>query len=349
VVVLAQNPRRAWVVDDGRLPYPVVRHPRFVSTWQFVRWYRYWLLKLHRRFPFDVLHCHCVHPCGYLGALCKDQLHAPLVITSHGGDVREGNACLRKPGSHERFTLALKNADALVSISRLTTDCFRRLYPPGKIVEIPNGVELGPFPGVVRPANLDPRVQPGQYVLFLGRLHWRKGVDVLLDAWAAVPAEDRSQKMLVVAGDGEERARLVARAHDLGISSQVHFAGIVLGADKTWLLQNARGLCLPSRNWEAFGLVVLEGFAAGKPMIGTRLPGFEDLISPGSTGWLVPPESPAELARAVRELLVDDERLRHMSTAVRHKAESYGWQAIAARHVELYEQLLGRSQMRQAA
>jgi glycosyltransferase involved in cell wall biosynthesis len=246
--------------------------------------------------------------------------------------------------------LALKNADALVSISRLTTDCFERLYPGGKIVELPNGVHLGSLDSAPRPANLDQRIQPGRYLLFLGRLHWRKGVDLLLDAWARVPTESRARMMLVVAGDGEERPALLAIAERLGIASQVHFAGIVLGSDKNWFLQNARGLCLPSRNWEAFGLVVLEAFAAGKPMIGTRLPGFEDLITPGSTGWLVPPDSPVDLAHAVNELLVDDARLSQMAKTVRRKAETYSWKAIAARHVELYEKLLGGGQvLRKAA
>src|SRR5690349_6071930 len=82
VVVLAQYPRRPLVANDRLLPYRVVRHPRFVSTWRLLDWYRYVLLKLHRTFPFEVLHCHSIHPCGYLGAMCRDRCDLTLVLTS---------------------------------------------------------------------------------------------------------------------------------------------------------------------------------------------------------------------------------------------------------------------------
>src|SRR5215469_11609164 len=92
VVVLAQYPRRPCLVEDHLLPYRVVRHPRFVSTWRCIGWYRHFLTALYRKFPFDVLHCHSLHPCGYLGTLCKQRFNASLVITSHGNDVRENSA-----------------------------------------------------------------------------------------------------------------------------------------------------------------------------------------------------------------------------------------------------------------
>ena len=92
----------------------------------------------------------------------------------------------------------------------------------------------------------------------------------------------------------------------MGILPSVCFLGRVTGVTKTWLLQNARCGCMPSRNWEAFPLVVMEAFAAGKPMIGTRILGLKDLITHGETGWLVASESPAELAAALHEMWVDD-------------------------------------------
>jgi glycosyltransferase involved in cell wall biosynthesis len=345
VVVLAPAPRRGLVANDRPLPYRVIRHPRFLSTRRFIEWYQYPLLKLHRKFPFEVLHCHSVHPCGYLGALCQDRLQAALVLTSHGGDIREGGARIRKPGARSRAITALRRADAVVSISGFTTQALRSLEPSARIVEIQNGVDLSPFKyPVARPPELEPRIRAGRYVLFLGRLHPRKGVDILLEAWAASLAKTDSGMMLAIAGDGGERGALENQAERLGILPSVCFLGRVGGANKTWLLQNARCGCMPSRDWEAFPLVIMEAFAAGKPMIGTRIRGLEDLITHGQTGWLVAPESPAELAAALHEMSVDHRTLQSYGANARRTALDYGWPSIAARHLALYQSIRGPHQ-----
>ncbi len=346
VVVLAPSARRRFVADDRRLPYRVHRHRRFISTRRFIDWYQHALLNLHRTFPFEVLHCHSVHPCGYLGALCRDRLNAALVVTSHGGDIREGGARILKPGARSRAITALRQADAVVSISRFTTQAVRRLEPSAKIVEIPNGVDLSPFDNpVARPPGLDPRIQAGRYVLFLGRLHRRKGVDILLKAWAASRAKTNSSMMLAIAGDGSERDALSNQARQLGILPSVCFIGPVTGASKVWLLQNARCGCMPSRDWEAFPLVVMEAYAAGKPMIGSRIRGLEDLITHGRTGWLVAPESPVELSAALDAMFVDDRSLLNYGANARRTAREYGWPSIAARHIALYQTMLYRNQI----
>ncbi len=340
VVVLAPTPRGSLVANDRQLPYRMIRHRRFLSTRRFIDWYQIPLLKLHREFPFDVLHCHSVHPCGYLGALCRDRLKAALVLTSHGGDVREGGARIRKRGARSRAIMALRQADAVVSISRFTTQALMGLEPATKIVEIQNGVDLGSFANpVARPPQIDPRIRAGEYVLFLGRLHSRKGLDILLEAWAASQTKTDPSRMLAIGGDGGEFEALKEQARQLGILPSVCFLGRVTGVTKTWLLQNARCGCMPSRNWEAFPLVVMEAFAAGKPMIGTRILGLKDLITHGETGWLVASESPAELAAALHEMWVDDGSLLKYAANARRTALEHGWPSIAARHLALYQAL----------
>jgi glycosyltransferase involved in cell wall biosynthesis len=338
VVVLAQYPRRPLAIDDRRLPYAVVRHPRFISTWRFVGWYRHFLTSLHRKFPFDVLHCHSLHPCGYLGTLCKDRLAASLVITSHGSDVRSGSSRLSKPGLQKRSVLALEQADAAIAISRSTAEGFARLSHRARVVEIPNGVDFDDLTAPVsRPVELDPRIRSEQFVLFLGRLHACKGVDVLLEALARL--RTGASPMFVVAGDGQQRQALALQAQRLGIAHRVCFTGTVSGDTKTWLLQNAIGVCIPSRRWEAFPLVVLESYAAGKPVIGTDIAGLQDLVRSGETGLLVPADSPAELAGAIDGLLADRAERERWGAAARRIAEGYRWPSVAARHLQLYEQL----------
>jgi glycosyltransferase involved in cell wall biosynthesis len=340
-VVLAPQPHSPYHARDDHLPYPVVRHPRFVSSRYFVSWYRYFLVRLWKRRPCDILHCHGLFPPGYLGALARKHLDAPVVLTSHGGDLHLDNIRLRKPGVKEKIIQGLEAADALIAISRFTREGYRRLCPQERrVVDIPNGVDLDTLTTAVpRPARWDPAIVPSRYLLFLGRLHHRKGVDVLLRALASVP--DRGEVQLVIAGDGADRGLLETMAAKLGLNRRVRFVGGVAGAQKSYLLQNALCGVVPSRIWEAFPLVVLEMFAAGKAVIGTHIPGLDDLIE-DTTGWSVPPEAPEILGRALAEALAFPEKTRRRGEAAQHVAMRFDWTAIAKRHLDLYEELVAR-------
>jgi glycosyltransferase involved in cell wall biosynthesis len=339
-LVLSPPPKRRRVREhDAQLPYPVVRHPRFVSTRYLVEWYATFLRRAWRRYRFDVLHCHAIYPCAYLAAVCKQDLGIPIVITSHGGDVHAGGRRLAKRGFPARYGRSLAAADALISISKFTTAGYQRLCPTATNIEsIPNGVHLAPFASSMsRPESLDPRIPSSDYVLFLGRLNRRKGVDVLLDAFAQMlPGADTT---LVIAGDGDERTTLETQCAELGLSERVHFVGAVGGNAKVWLLQNARCVVIPSRDWEAFPLVVLESFAAGKPVVGTRIPGLEDLIEPERTGLLVPTESPRSLAEALTFLLHDEAAAHEMGQHARQVVQEFDWRNIAEQHLRLYRRL----------
>jgi len=340
VKVLAPHPRLPLRARDHELPYAVVRHPRFYSTRAFVPWYRWWLGRLFRAWPFDVLHCHGIYPPGYLAALLRPRMNVPVVITSHGGDLHPNSIRVGKPVVRRRVEQGLASADALVAISRFTRDNFLRLCPQARnVVSIPNGVDLGAVAArQARPAGLDAAIEPGKYLLFLGRLAHRKGVDVLLQALAFVPEEVGLR--LVIAGHGDARSDLHSLCSRLGLEHRVRFLGATVGPMKTYLLQNAYCTIMPSRTWEAFPLVVLESYAAGKPVIGTRIAGLEDLIEPERTGWLVPPDNAAALAQAIRVAVGSAGLIQAMGRTARQTAECYAWPAVTAMHLELYGQLV---------
>src|SRR5205823_565824 len=165
------------------------------------------------------------------------------------------------------------------------------------------------------------------------------GVDLLLRALACVP--DTGMVQLVIAGEGADRRSLEGMAGQLGMARRVRFVGGVAGDYKNYLLQNALCGVVPSRIWEAFPLVVLEMFAAGKAVIGTHIPGLEDLIDE-ATGWSVPSESPELLGRALTEALAHPEKTRQRGDAAQHVAMRFDWTTIAERHLDLYEELAAR-------
>jgi glycosyltransferase involved in cell wall biosynthesis len=345
--VLAPRPKRTRLADK-EFPYPVIRHPRFISTRRLVSWYRHWLIRANDRQRFDVIHCHSVYPCGYLAGISRERLATPIVVTSHGGDVREGNCRLVKPGLTERHALGVQMADATIAISRFTRDGFLRLYPQAaNIIDIPNGVHLAPFEQQAsRPDEIDAAIRPEEYLFFLGRLARRKGVDVLLDAMNRM--RERNIQ-LVIAGDGAERPALEEQARRLGLADRVRFVGPVAGAKKTWLLQNARSLVMPSREWEAFPLVLLEAYAAARPVVATNIPGLVDLIQPDRTGLMVRSENAAELATALDKIVSDRALARRYGEEAARLAQQYSWRTIAERHLALYAELRARRKLPRAA
>lgn len=338
--VLAPHPRLPLRADDSIFPYPVVRHPRFFSTRLFVSWYRWFLVRAHRRRHFDVVHCHSIYPQGWLAGLAKERLGVPVAITSHGGDVNPHSHRANKRSMLPRYAAACAQADALIAISRFTEEGYRRLCPDHpRIVRIPNGVDYERFAEPLeRPEGLDPRIRPKGYVLFLGRLRSRKGVDLLLNAYAQIRSGPETLP-LVIAGDGEDRQTLESQTDRLGIRDRVLFLGSVGMPVKAYLYQNALYAAAPSRTWEAFGLVVLESFASGTPVIATKLAGLEDLIRPGETGLVVPPENVDALADAMRLLQKEPERTGAMGDACRRFARDFAWGEVAKRHLELFETL----------
>jgi len=347
VVVLAPRPNDWRRLDIASVPYRVAWHLRFRSTRWFVAWHGRWLATLHRKHKFDVLHCHDIYPTGYVAACCAAAADVPLVITSHGGDLDATSVLARKPQLSSRYVFALKRAAAVIAVSSFTQRRFWEVLPQVRVERIPNGVDLARFDtAAARPVALSPTIRSGDYLLFLGRLERRKGVDVLLDAFRLIAGE--SDIKLAIAGQGAERSALEAQAQHLSLAGRVKFLGLVDGDIKTWLLQHALCTIVPSRISEAFAVVVLESYASGRPVIASRLPGLADLITPEQTGLLVPPESPEALAQALRAVLGRRDRLEEMGQQARRVAQDYDWQRIAGRHVALFEELIAEAARRRA-
>ena len=340
VVVLAPQPRRPFKPRDEAFPYIVARHPRFYSTHRFVSWYRNFLLGLYRAEKFDLLHCHGIYPPGYIAALCRTAIPVPIVVTNHEGGLDEQNVRLAKPQIRSRYVDALTRADVLVALNHSAEEEYRRLCPaPPSIVRIPNGVDVQRWSTPQNwPVDLDDKVRAGNYVLYLGRLRHRKGVDCLLTAFAQVVNEGTWQ--LLVAGDGDDGPRLRTQARELGLADQCRFVGWVDDTAKAYLLQNALFTVIPSRLTEAFGLVALESYAAGRAVAASAVSGLKELVADGKTGVLFQPDSVPALVNALRAMLADPSGLQRMGAQARLWVEKFDWNSVARRHLELYQALL---------
>lgn len=175
-------------------------------------------------------------------------------------------------------------------------------------------------------------------VLALGRLTRYKGFEILIDA--AARCEDVE---VVIVGDGDQRRYLQRRIPD-SASARIRLAGSVDDDQRNRYLADCDLLCMPSINRaEAFGLALVEAMAAGKPQIGTRVPGsgMDWVIEEGRTGWMVEPENPDALADLLRRLARDRAMVRAYGQAARAQFEQrFRIDAVAEKVVALYRELV---------
>jgi glycosyltransferase involved in cell wall biosynthesis len=188
------------------------------------------------------------------------------------------------------------------------------LFDPADFTTLP-----GPEPAR---AKFEPLRTDGPIILFLSRLHPKKGVETLIDACAVLKREPSSaggghRFRLVIAGSGplEYEAELKRRAIDAGLSDRTYFLGMVTGREKVSLFQ-AADLCVLPTSQENWGFVILESLAAGTPVITTKgVDIWPELQSGGGT--IITEQSPQAVAREMRELLENSDRSKAMGEAGR--------------------------------
>jgi phosphatidyl-myo-inositol alpha-mannosyltransferase len=193
-----------------------------------------------------------------------------------------------------------------------------------------NGVEIEPI------AATTPAPAPKPTVLFIGRHEPRKGLAVLLDAWAGI---DRDARLQVV-GVGPQTDELKARAASGAIGGDVEWFGSVTDTPRNALLRGASVFCAPSLRGESFGVVLLEAMAAGAPIVASAIEGYRNVARPGRDALLVPPGDVDALRAALRQVL-DDATLRaRLVDSGRERAEQFSMRRLAERYLELYARAL---------
>jgi len=206
-----------------------------------------------------------------------------------------------------------------IALSEVLKAQLLTMNPRLNVAVIPNGV---PDELIARVPRKDER-----HVLFLGRLdRAHKGLDLLLDAWGALPDP---VPPLVIAGAGSAEQEAWLRRHPVAGSRQVRFAGRVTGDAKLKLMDDALLLVMPSR-YEGFPLTLLEGFCHELPAVLFAIPELAWL--PDTCCVKLPPFEVPALTEALRGLIADPERRHAMGRAARDYARHFGWNDLAARY-----------------
>ncbi|HEX2164819.1 MAG TPA: glycosyltransferase family 4 protein [Thermoanaerobaculia bacterium] len=216
-------------------------------------------------------------------------------------------------------TLAARLADRVLAPSAATAAEVARDYGVAAVGVLPN--VTGGLPVPVAAVRAPAELPPG-YLLFVGRLRIRKGVEVLLAALDLLRRRREPEvPLLAIAGDGEHRPALEAAAARLGLEdSAVRFLGRADAARVRALLAGARALVVPS-TYEGMPLVVLEAMEAGVPVVASRVSGIPEVVVDGETGWLVPPEDASALADVLVEAVADPAEAARRGEAGRGRVE----------------------------
>ena len=267
---------------------------------------------LLRRLDPDIVHIHLPNPWAEWCFMLSGS-RAKLVVSFHSDIIRQRMLLHLHKGMHERF---LRRADRIIVASprHIEFSPFLSKLPADKCVVIPYGIEASRYEQVDDQAVARVRAATGTpLILFVGHLVYYKGVEVLIDAVARLKAH------VAVVGAGPLDSVLRARAEQRGVADRVHFLGDVDDATLRAAYQACDVFCLPStQRSEAFGIVQLEAFAAGKPVISTDLPSGVPFVNKhGETGLIVPPGDAAALAAALESLLNDPARRTAMGAAAR--------------------------------
>jgi len=213
---------------------------------------------------------------------------------------------------------------------------IRKLGFRQPLAVIPNGVDLIAFVDKQRPAA---RIRTA---LFLSRIHPKKGLLQLADAWAEL--RPRGWRVIIAGpNEGGHKEELLARLHTNGITHDFAFSGPVDGPEKENLYQSADLFVLPSFS-ENFGLAIAEALAAGVPVITTRGTPWAELVSRRCGWWIEQGSGP--LASTLRDAMSrsDEERMEMGRRGRRWIEECFTWSSVARQMKIAYQGLLDQKQ-----
>jgi glycosyltransferase involved in cell wall biosynthesis len=263
---------------------------------------------------------------------------APLVLTVH--NARPHGSLMQRLHQDFRRTAILRHFQAIIVHSQFTRQQIveKNWAPANRIHVIPHGV-LDYYLSLEGNGPPEPVSASNQTVMFFGNIEAYKGLDVLIRAFALLPADLVTRTQLLVAGSpNTDIAPLKKLAHDLGIEQRMVWKlGYIREEEVPELFRSATVVALPYRAIDQSG-VLMTALAFGKAIVASRTGGFPEVIKDGVHGLLVTPGDAQQLGQALQDLLANPTRRQAMEQASRHLAKTeLSWATSAQKTMEVYE------------
>lgn len=292
---------------------------------------------------FDIIHAHD-WLVAFAAKTLKHAYKVPLVATIHATEY--GRNC----GLHNELQKYISDVEWMLTFEAWKAICCSRYMkgelqhifqtPEDKLRIIPNGVEPLEFKSSVDVEKFKRNYAAWneRVVFFVGRHVREKGVGTLIEAIPRVLSAYPEVKF-IIAGRGPESETYKRRAAELGVSDRIYFTGFIDDATRNGIYRIADLAVFPSL-YEPFGIVALEGMAAGTPVIVSDVCGLGEVVTP-EIGIKVPPGDPVMLAQKIIQSLRDPEWRRTLSqNAYAHVTKVYTWEKIAKQTVDVYTEVL---------
>jgi len=307
---------------------------------------------------YDLLHGHYIDA-GVVAVDATRALGRPVFFTAHslgawkrqqmGGDPEEMDSKYNFTHRIGEELRVFRSVTAQTVTTEVQKEKLAELYrfPTDNVTVIPAGVDVHRFSPRESAVAKVATGLPERYVLCLGRIDANKGHDLLLNAFYPVLKAAPDIHLVIGGGSAQPQQtelevlstmkRIIAEKK---MGNNVHIVGYVPEEHLVAAYQQAEFFVLPSV-FEPFGITALEAMACGRPVVASRLGGIRDVITSGESGLLVDPTNPTELADAMITLLGDPELAERIGRRGRDVVcEGFSWEAIAARHIALYEKYL---------
>ena len=354
VLALRDGPMRPLLEQEGVTVRVVagrsrslVRDPRAVAElWRI----RGEVARFAAALDADLIQTHLLRSMDFLVLAAAPRRRPAVIWTFHNArldlradQVPDGGRLLdmKRRGYRSLYHHLSRRAAAMVAVSSEVGSAVRTELRPawGRLVVIPNGVDVARFPADTEADDVRRGLGVGSeelLVICVAKLYAQKGHATLLEAFAGASATDGRLRLALV-GDGPLRDDLSAQIQRLGLAERVTLLGQRLDAAR--LVAASDLFVLPSL-WEGLPMALLEAMASRKPVIASRVSGTDEVLTGGQHGVLVEPESVAELRDALLRLAADPALRQRLGDAGRARVESdFSVDVQARAHLDLYRRV----------
>ena len=256
---------------------------------------------------FDIIHVHEARSYQHIAvwrlARKKD---VPYIVQAHGNLSKHFGGFSRRTFDALFGKKILRDASKVIAVNKVEArDYWRFGIQEEKVEIIPNPIDMDEFHnfgtrGIFREKY---RIKPdSKIILFMGRIHPIKGVDVLLHAFANIVKERKVDATLVIAGPDDGYLKECTNIAKMNKLNNVIFTGQLRDKERVYAYLDADVVVIPSK-YEVFPMTALEAYACGKPVVASRVSGLKDLVINGETGVLVEPGNVYELGEALTFIL----------------------------------------------
>ena len=306
-------------------------------------------IKIIKKEKIDVIHSHWIIPSGLVGSFLFILLRKKHFLTIHAA----GLLALKKLPFKKRIAnFIIKRCDRITVVSNYISNELVDLIKPNLIDDVKQKIEIIPM-GVdttIYKSNKNKNELKIKYnmelkkvLLFIGRLAEKKGLIYLIKAMPEIISDVPNTKLLIC-GEGPLRNELEKLVLELNLKNNVVFEGFITNEKKIDLLLIADILMIPSivtksGDTEGLPVVIMEGLAAGKPIIACDVGGVNDAIKDGYNGFLIEQERPDQITAKALMILKNTNLNTEMVKNIEKSSYRYDWDTIAKQYRDIFNKI----------